>query len=236
MQECTSKFATTYEIIQDSINELKRTFDEMSSLKTDEKVEVKSDEYRDLLTCPITHEVMVYPVTISCGHTFERHAIMNALKTSAHCPVCRDGVDIPPFMNLKSSIILEQLIDKMYSGYRHTKRSTNEIYKTPTGLKRTHEQRALEESKGAIKRALEIFDELLVSMAKVGCGNVAPNGNPSRLKKYGTWYELLDLIQGNKFVQQEITKYLDQHGLVMTMHYNGTVNPPRYERVTIKRK
>eukprot|EP00923_Selenidium_pygospionis_P047996 GHVN01082708.1.p1 GENE.GHVN01082708.1~~GHVN01082708.1.p1 ORF type:complete len:188 (+),score=29.51 GHVN01082708.1:424-987(+) len=43
--------------------------------------------------CPITTKVMTHPVTITCGDTFERSAILEWLESNASCPICREPSD-----------------------------------------------------------------------------------------------------------------------------------------------
>jgi hypothetical protein len=55
------------------------------------RLEGENDE-NDALFCPITQEVMVYPVDVQCGssvpHTFEFFSILKWLEQSSRCPTC----------------------------------------------------------------------------------------------------------------------------------------------------
>ena len=51
------------------------------------------DEIPESFLCPITQSIFIEPVTIHCGHTFEKSAITEWLQNSPSndmvCPVCR---------------------------------------------------------------------------------------------------------------------------------------------------
>ena len=56
--------------------------------------DIKASRREDLL-CPIGQEIMFDPVTIECGHAFERYNILKhfSLSTFSTCPTCRKYVD-----------------------------------------------------------------------------------------------------------------------------------------------
>ena len=58
--------------------------------------DLEFDDDLDWINCPITFEVMQYPVVTNCGHYFERDALRAALDRNPSCPLCRaelGGVD-----------------------------------------------------------------------------------------------------------------------------------------------
>ncbi|XVF02079.1 hypothetical protein REPUB_Repub04eG0145500 [Reevesia pubescens] len=59
--------------------------------------------------CPLCNEMMVDPVAVFCGHSFERKAIQEYFKTGKkNCPTCREelqSLDLTPNVNLRSSIV-----------------------------------------------------------------------------------------------------------------------------------
>jgi hypothetical protein len=63
-------------------------------------LEGQNDE-NDALFCPITREVMVYPIDVHCGspvpHTFEFFSILQWLQKSSHCPLCNKAVSVGNF-------------------------------------------------------------------------------------------------------------------------------------------
>jgi hypothetical protein len=68
------------------------------------RLEGQNDE-NDALFCPITREVMVYPIDIQCGlpisHTFEFFPILRWLQQSPHCPMCNKVVSVGNFARNK---------------------------------------------------------------------------------------------------------------------------------------
>ncbi|OMP06500.1 Armadillo [Corchorus olitorius] len=58
--------------------------------------------------CPLCNEMMVDPVAVYCGHSFERKAIQDYFKTGKkNCPSCGEvlqSLDLTPNVNLRSSI------------------------------------------------------------------------------------------------------------------------------------
>jgi ankyrin repeat protein len=58
-------------------------------IKTELIESIKMDSIPEHLECPITSELLDDPVSVPCGHTFGRTALVNALAVNALCPVCR---------------------------------------------------------------------------------------------------------------------------------------------------
>ncbi|KAL5732349.1 hypothetical protein ACOSQ2_032041 [Xanthoceras sorbifolium] len=60
------------------------------------------------LICPLCNELMTDPVAISCGHSFERKAILEHFKRGEkNCPTCGDelsSLDLTPNISLRGSI------------------------------------------------------------------------------------------------------------------------------------
>ncbi|XP_022764127.1 U-box domain-containing protein 44-like [Durio zibethinus] len=58
--------------------------------------------------CPLCEEMMVDPVAVFCGHSFERRAIQEYFKSGKkNCPTCREelqSLELTPNVNLRSSI------------------------------------------------------------------------------------------------------------------------------------
>ncbi|XWS68712.1 hypothetical protein CRYUN_Cryun04dG0115200 [Craigia yunnanensis] len=58
--------------------------------------------------CPLCNEMMVDPVAVFCGHSFERKAIQEYFKSGKNnCPTCREELqclDLTPNVNLRSSM------------------------------------------------------------------------------------------------------------------------------------
>jgi hypothetical protein len=54
-----------------------------------------SGKEEQALTCPICQDVFVDPVTLTCGHSFDRHCLEAHLATRDECPLCRTAVARP---------------------------------------------------------------------------------------------------------------------------------------------
>lgn len=54
----------------------------------------RQDSLQDRYSCPLTREVMLCPVTIGCGHSFEKAELEQALAVARKCPVCKDPVQV----------------------------------------------------------------------------------------------------------------------------------------------
>ncbi|XP_052887738.1 U-box domain-containing protein 15-like [Gossypium arboreum] len=58
--------------------------------------------------CPLCKEMMVDPVAVFCGHSFERNAIQEYLESGKkNCPTCKEelqSLELTPNVNLRSSI------------------------------------------------------------------------------------------------------------------------------------
>ncbi|KAK0663823.1 LON peptidase N-terminal domain and RING finger protein 1 [Lasiodiplodia hormozganensis] len=55
------------------------------------------------LDCHVCYNLLLEPVTTSCGHTFCRKCLVRALDHTVHCPVCRRSLTIPPSLEGQSS-------------------------------------------------------------------------------------------------------------------------------------
>jgi hypothetical protein len=121
MEEHLKGGATTIELLQDSLNTLKRTFEQISATKMEERIELSDPKLKAALSCPITCEIMVVPVTLPCGHTFESNAIERALKNKGECPVCRKSTSDRVLTTIKPSVALGDVIDLHYPGLRSKK-------------------------------------------------------------------------------------------------------------------
>ncbi|TKX20823.1 hypothetical protein C1H76_7002 [Elsinoe australis] len=51
------------------------------------------------LDCQVCYNLMLDPVTTSCGHTLCRKCLVRSLDHSLHCPVCRRMVLLPPSLH-----------------------------------------------------------------------------------------------------------------------------------------
>lgn len=66
----------------------------------------------DDLGCIICHDLLAWPATLPCGHTFCRDCLLDlwAASRGRFCPTCREGAPRPP--QLRKNTMLEALADK----------------------------------------------------------------------------------------------------------------------------
>lgn len=70
-------------------------------------LDVSFDDTEDLFTCPITKAIMQDPVVAPDGHTYERSAIVNWLRSHGRSPVTQQPMAVSalvPNLNLKYQI------------------------------------------------------------------------------------------------------------------------------------
>ena len=80
------------------------------------------DECKD----PLTFTIFVNPITLKCGHTFERCNIYNMLlkkssSTAFQCPLCNKQYYTYGLFNIAINVTLTKLIDIIEPGYRDKK-------------------------------------------------------------------------------------------------------------------
>lgn len=66
----------------------------------------------DDLGCIICHDLLAWPATLPCGHTFCRDCLHDlwTARRGRFCPTCREGAPGPP--QLRKNTMLEDLADK----------------------------------------------------------------------------------------------------------------------------
>jgi hypothetical protein len=177
MDQCVEGFKTSVELLQEATNELKRKFDEALNLKMDDNLDKISSEFKFCYTCPITGEIMVYPKTLPCGHTFESHALHKAIKDNGKCPNCRAVVSEHQFNMIKVNVNLEQLIDGLFKGYRAAKRKTSDVYESQKVLDAADElyQKGLAANKEVIDKAVADVKQIVTRLTHNGWTNAVPS-------------------------------------------------------------
>ncbi|OTA35363.1 hypothetical protein BTJ68_03214 [Hortaea werneckii EXF-2000] len=78
------------------------TSDEERALDVDVLSDLLEATHREV-DCQVCYNLMLDPVTTSCGHTLCRNCLARVLDHSQHCPVCRRGLAIPPSLHGQSS-------------------------------------------------------------------------------------------------------------------------------------
>lgn len=72
----------------------------------------ENQSWRQELECPITHEIMKDPVIGSDGHTYERSAIENWLKSNPRSPMTGEAMSIG---DLRANLSIRKIIDTLKS-------------------------------------------------------------------------------------------------------------------------
>ena len=62
----------------------------------------------ETLTCPITHQIFCYPITINDGHTYELRAISEWLKNHNTSPITNEQIIIT---NVKPNYLIINLVE-----------------------------------------------------------------------------------------------------------------------------
>ena len=78
------------------------------------------------LECSICREILLHPVSITCGHTFCKDCLLPALQNKPMCPLCRS----PTFLqsdSLNENITLKALIETHYSQFLNARKEKKEI-------------------------------------------------------------------------------------------------------------
>ncbi|RMY46642.1 hypothetical protein D0865_09163 [Hortaea werneckii] len=78
------------------------TSEEERALDVDVLSDLLEATHREV-DCQVCYNLMLDPVTTSCGHTLCRNCLARVLDHSQHCPVCRRGLSIPPSLYGQSS-------------------------------------------------------------------------------------------------------------------------------------
>ena len=63
--------------------------------------------------CPISQSVMNDPVTLQCGHTFDKTNLIEWFSSDIYktCPTCRTSVALADTVNLTTNWTIKQLIE-----------------------------------------------------------------------------------------------------------------------------
>ncbi|RMY63428.1 hypothetical protein D0863_10552 [Hortaea werneckii] len=78
------------------------TSEEERALDVDVLSDLLEATHREV-DCQVCYNLMLDPVTTSCGHTLCRNCLARVLDHSQHCPVCRRDLAIPPSLHGQSS-------------------------------------------------------------------------------------------------------------------------------------
>jgi hypothetical protein len=233
LQEISREFATSLEIARDALDNAKRKFDDAFDERLDKTPECtpKPESLRELLTCPITRELMVVPKTLPCGHTFESYKIAEHLERVPECPMCRRHVSVVRLAEIDMSVCVAALIDKTFEGYRAAKRQKNTLYDSgiTDPLVKMYRM-GLEKNTENIKKALGILDQLMDKMAVEGwITNGLQITDP--MHPDANWKFIAEQYISNQFVKSAIDEYLQPRKYKFTVIKSHDSKSNGYARI-----
>jgi len=65
------------------------------------------------LTCRICSDLLLYPVTLSCGHSFCKYCLQQKFDHTSLCPTCKKCLHIDPYLAMPS-VVLESIIEEEF--------------------------------------------------------------------------------------------------------------------------
>lgn len=123
------RFAQTYNQDIDrftrlcSVDEQIDTSTELKTSSTSNKNLAQED--LDELECPLCYRVFYEPVTLPCGHTFDRSCLARVFDYTDKCPLCREVSHILP-VHLPVTVVVNQLAQR-YMPQDYEQRKKEEI-------------------------------------------------------------------------------------------------------------
>ena len=198
------------------LNKLKNELSN-EKLKNSSKENEKISDIEELITCPITMEKFVIPITIHCGHTFEHYAIKRFLLESYKCPVCNAFCEFDPF--LKPNISIIDIIEKLDPKYRNNK--NKELKKTkeyePTFLNK----KDIPNSDFENKLALDImFKEFVYTLLK-------PLSNPNKTRctakkeNLKSYTKYIVELENDKILKQKVNVMFKSENTHLKYNFNN---------------
>ena len=200
--------ATRVRTIDQTLLQLVEQVKELRDTKIDTIISLPS-KVKGCFECSITSEVMVYPVTLKCGHTFERNAIKKWLMKSCNCPLCQKMCYFHEVDILENNFTLINIIDEFYGEYRSLKilsQNYETINEWDTFL--SHPSIVFSSfvlNADLIKEIGTIIDGKIHTMLKNGCNVIEPMSN-----EWDTW---TSVIETNHTVKRAISDKLKLMGL-----------------------
>jgi Lon protease-like protein len=72
------------------------------------------DEIPEELECPLCYRVFHQPITLPCGHSFDKVCLARVFDYTSKCPLCRLQIHILP-TEIPVSVTLQTIVEKYYS-------------------------------------------------------------------------------------------------------------------------
>ncbi|MHA1683330.1 MAG: hypothetical protein ACTSUE_20490 [Promethearchaeota archaeon] len=156
------------------------------SSKEEEGDSLKRD---NILECPVTKEIFVWPVALGCGHTFESFVLDKIGKLGRYsCPTCR-YLHHEEEKKLQPNWVIIQVIEKRYPGYRGRK--------IAEGQSNKFKKKALANGNDCYAAARAVQESLPAEWFKKfdSCiRDTVERGWTKRVLKSGTYFNLLTKI------------------------------------------
>lgn len=172
------------------------------------------DEVINLITCPITQEPMVDPVSGSDGQTYERNAIIRSLNLKAESPITRQPMTIS---ELTVNYSIKALCDKYHNGDFGTLPNPIQPKVSQLNLSLDH-QISLSTSNefGMIEFKIEdnngnqlVGSDLVLVLDHSGSTNQAVEAQDSEGNKIENGYSILDILKhASKMIVKTLNKDL----------------------------
>lgn len=151
---------------------------------------------KKIITCSITLEIFVWPISLDCGHTFEAYYLkMMDTKKQITCPLCRK-IHILIEGRIESNYVLMHIIDELFPNYRQTKINENKKeYKKPKKKRLTHfgSESLLKANQNKKKNHIKWFNQLKKNVFAVSINN----GWDSIITRNDTLCRYIELNHGN---------------------------------------
>jgi hypothetical protein len=194
------------EEIKEYIKGLEIKIEETKNIKCDELLDQTNKKTQSYFTCPIKGEIMLFPVTLDCGHTFEKEAILKWLKdkNDATCPVCLKKQFYHNVCRIENNINMIQLIDEFYGEYRKIKLQTEQKIET----KKNYNEISREYMKKTYNEIIIRINEVVDWMLKNGTRGCSPRNEG--------WNDFMDKITDNIVIKEMVIEYLQTQKLELT--------------------
>ena len=90
-KESTTKYNGIMKEEEEESNKIWKKIREYTKATERERLKIRIAS--EGLTCPITHDIMIDPIILKCGHVYEKSSIKRWLVNSDTCPLCRAHTD-----------------------------------------------------------------------------------------------------------------------------------------------
>ncbi len=168
----------------------------------------------NLITCPITQEPMIDPVSGSDGQTYERSAIIRSLNLKAESPITREPMVIS---ELTVNYSIKTLCDKYHNGDFNILPNRNKPKVSHLNLSLDH-QISLNTSNDIGMIEFKVTDnnenqligsDLVLVLDHSGSTNQAVEAQDSNGNKIENGYSILDILKhASKMIVKTLNKYL----------------------------